>query len=49
MPEYWIVDPEELAVNVIQAGHADRVERERLTWSPPGASAPLPFAVADAF
>lgn len=49
VPEYWIVDPEELAITVIRTGFPDRVERQRLTWFPAGASSTLTFEVAAIF
>ena len=49
VPEYWIVDPEALAITVIRPGHPDRVERQRLAWSPAGAAASLTFEVAAIF
>ena len=49
VPEYWIVDPEELAITVIRPGHADRVERQRIASSPAGASRALAFEIATIF
>jgi Uma2 family endonuclease len=49
IPEYWVVDPETSTIRRIKAGAADSVERERLTWSPKGASEPLTIDVAALF
>src|SRR5919204_444109 len=35
--EYWIVDPERRTITVVRPGEADRVERERVVWTPLGA------------
>jgi Uma2 family endonuclease len=47
--EYWIVDPFERTILVACGGLSDRIEADRLTWSPSGASTPLTFAVASIF
>jgi Uma2 family endonuclease len=47
--EYWMIDPEEQTLTVVRAGEADVVVRDRLTWSPPDASAPLGVEVDDIF
>jgi Uma2 family endonuclease len=45
--EYWIVDPEERTVRVVRPGEADRVERSRVEWRPPGADVVLSVSVDD--
>jgi Uma2 family endonuclease len=47
--EYWMIDPEEQTLTVARAGEADVVVRDRLTWSPPGSSAPFEFEVGTLF
>ena len=47
--EYWIVDPEERTIRVVRPGEADRVERSRVEWRPPGADVVLSVSVADVF
>lgn len=49
VPEYWIVDPEALAITVIRPGHPDRIERQRLTWSPAGPATSLAIEVGTIF
>lgn len=39
--EYWIVDPSSRTIMVVRRGEDDRVERERVSWKPTGASAAL--------
>jgi Uma2 family endonuclease len=46
--EYWIVDPEEQTITIIQPDSM-RVERQRLTWWPTGASAALEFDINNIF
>lgn len=42
VPAYWVVDPDLRLVEVWEpASQAPLVERERVTWAPPGAAAPL--------
>ena len=42
VPAYWVVDPDRRLVEVWgPADQAPRVEREQVTWAPPGATAPL--------
>ena len=48
VPEYWIIDPETREVIVICQG-SQRVEAERVTWAPSGATAPLTIDVAELF
>ena len=47
--EYWIVDPERRAVTVVQPGASERVERERLTWTPAGVASGLMLTLVDIF
>ena len=47
--DYWIVDPERRSVTVVHSGAPDRVEHERLTWSPLGAVVGLVIHIADIF
>jgi Uma2 family endonuclease len=46
VPEYWIVDPDERAVTVIRAGHADLRATDILRWHPAGAARALEIDVA---
>lgn len=45
VPEYWMIDSETQTVTMVRAGEADAVVHDRVTWSPPGASAPLELEV----
>jgi Uma2 family endonuclease len=47
--EYWIVDPEHRTITVVRHDEADRVEREQLTWTPPGVASGLMIRCADVF
>jgi len=47
--EYWIVDPEARTVRVVRHGEADRLERVRVEWQPPGAPVRLSVTVDDVF
>lgn len=47
--EYWIVDPEEREIRAIRASGPDEIVRDRLTWSPGGATESLAFEVAALF
>jgi Uma2 family endonuclease len=47
--EYWIVDPEDRSIRVVRPGEADRVERERVSWLPPGADVVLTVSIDDVF
>jgi Uma2 family endonuclease len=44
---YWIVDPEQRTVAVIGRGDPERIERERVTWTPPGVASGLVVRVAE--
>ena len=46
--EYWIVDRVEHAITVVRRT-GETVVRDRMTWSPEGASSPLEFAVEKIF
>jgi Uma2 family endonuclease len=46
VPDYWIVDPDERAVTVVRAGHADQRVTGILRWHPAGASKALEIDVA---
>lgn len=46
---YWIVDPEQRTITVVQPGMSDRVEHERFVWQPPGASAGLDIQLGVVF
>lgn len=45
--EYWIVERERRAITVIRPGEPDRIEHERLTWTPPGVADGLTIDVGD--
>jgi Uma2 family endonuclease len=47
--EYWIVDPDRQEIRSIRANHDDRVERARLTWSPPGVTQSLTIELREVF
>ena len=47
--EYWIVDPDRRTVTVVKPGVAECVEREQVTWSPPGISQTLTIQVGEIF
>lgn len=50
IPRYWIVDPEERAVEVwTPAATIPAVERERLTWTAPGDDAAFTLDLAELF
>jgi Uma2 family endonuclease len=50
IPQYWIVDPQERAVEVWTPEVTTPViERERLTWTAPGDAAPLTVELAELF
>jgi Uma2 family endonuclease len=49
VPEYWIVDPNDVSIRIIRRGHEDRVVREQIVWLPSGASALLTFDIAAVF
>ena len=50
VPHYWIVDPEARSVETWTPEAAfPRTERERLSWSPPGAVAPFTLKLAELF
>jgi Uma2 family endonuclease len=47
---YWVVDPDERTVEVwTPADTLPAIERERVTWSPAGASEPLTLELAELF
>lgn len=47
--EYWMIDPERRSITSVRLGYEDVVSTTLMTWSPPGASAPLTFEVARVF
>jgi Uma2 family endonuclease len=47
--EYWIVDPVEREITVAKPGHPTTLERNQMTWLPPGAESPLELGVAAIF
>jgi Uma2 family endonuclease len=47
--EYWIVDPEEQGILQIRAGEPDIECRDRIIWSPDGATAPLEIETGRVF
>jgi len=50
VPIYWIVDPDERAVEVwTPEDHFPAIERDRVTWHPAGASEPFSLELADLF
>jgi Uma2 family endonuclease len=49
VPEYWIVDPEDVSIRVVRAGLTDEVITDQLTWSPRGARQPLIVDLAAIF
>jgi Uma2 family endonuclease len=50
VPTYWIVDPDEHAVEVWTPDTTlPRVEREQATWKPPGAQQPFVVTLSDLF
>src|SRR5687767_5767411 len=47
---YWVVDPDEKTVEVwAPSDHFPSIERDRLTWSPAGASAAFELGVEELF
>lgn len=49
VPEYWIVSAEERHVTIVRPGEPERAERDRIVWSPTGASASLTISLAELF
>ena len=50
VPLYWVVDGDERTVEIwTPVDEFPAVERERLRWHPPGASAPFSLTLADLF
>jgi len=50
VPTYWIVDPDEHAVEVWTPDSTlPRLEREQLSWNPAGAGQPFVVALSDLF
>lgn len=50
VPVYWVVDPDERAVEVWSPDATlPAVERERLTWRPAGAAAPFVLSLEELF
>jgi Uma2 family endonuclease len=47
--EYWIVNPERREIRSIRDGQKDRVEAERIEWSPPGVEDVLTISMSDVF
>lgn len=47
--EYWIVDPDTSSIRVVRPGEQDIVVTERLSWQPPGVTAPLAVDVPAVF
>ena len=47
--EHWIVDPEDRRIRVVRPGEADRVERERVSWLPPGVDVVLAVSIDAVF
>ena len=47
--EYWIVDADMREVTVVKPGERDRVEREELSWMPPGAASALTLRIEAIF
>lgn len=46
---YWIVDGERRTVTVVRRGERDRVERERVSWSPAGVTSALIIPLSEIF
>ena len=49
VPTYWVFDGERRVVHVIQAGAAEAIVSDRLTWHPEGADEPLVVDVPSLF
>lgn len=49
VPEYWIVDGEDLSVRAIRGNASDVLVRDALEWRPAGAAEPLVIRLPDFF
>ena len=49
IPEYWLVDPDQRVVTVVQPGKERVTASDTLVWHPAQASAPLEVSLAEIF